>query len=289
MADYTLIDGYLRAIRTKAHRWDVDEVVSELEDHLYSTVEVLIGEGVEPVVAERQTLERFGDLELMADSFASPTRGGPVVPTQFTKKSGTLAVVGGVLWLIAVGLWWAAGVSPPWGDVEYESLNTASGVLYAIGAASVLGAVVLTFVTVVALNRRHGDLGAPGRLGLVFSGLGVVSALAAWILIGWGSMLMFGTILTAVPILRREIAPRLPTLAFGAAMAAGGITAAIFRSVEDTLAEGWVGLWSSEWIPNLTGITVAAILLSFGLIGIGTWLRSETAADADTVQRPVTN
>jgi hypothetical protein len=121
VAHYTLIDGYLHIIRTKAHRGDAHDVISELEDHLYSTVEVLIGEGVEPALAERQTLERFGDLDLMADSFASPTQGGPVVPTQFTKKSGTLAVVGGVLWLMAVGLWWAAGVSPPWGEVEYES------------------------------------------------------------------------------------------------------------------------------------------------------------------------
>jgi hypothetical protein len=288
MVQYPLIDGYLDTVRTRARRRDINEVLAELEDHLYSTVEVLIGEGVESGLAQRQTLERFGNLDAMADSFASPIRGGPAVPTRFTKRSGSLAVIGGVLWFTTAGVWWAAGVAPPWGRVDFDSVNTASGVLYGIGAASLLAACVLTFVTAVALNRRHGGLGTMGRVGLAFCGLSVIGAFAAWIFIGWGSMLMIGTILTAIPVTQRGIAPRLPTYAFGIGLAAGGITRIILRAIDGTLGEGWVGLWGDVWIPNLIGVTVAAVLLGLGLVGIGAWLREEVAIEADTAARPLT-
>ncbi len=40
MAEYVLIDGYLDTMRTRV-RWrrDVEDLVAEMEDHLYSTVE----------------------------------------------------------------------------------------------------------------------------------------------------------------------------------------------------------------------------------------------------------
>jgi hypothetical protein len=75
-----------------------------------------------------------------------------VVPTRFTKRSGMPAVVGGVLWIIYVGLWWAAGVSPPWEHVESESYNAASGILYMIGAGSLLASVVLTGLTAFGIE-----------------------------------------------------------------------------------------------------------------------------------------
>lgn len=288
MAYYALIDGYLETVRVRSRRHDVDDVLAELEDHLYSTVESLIVAGIDPGLAERQTLERFGDLDLMADSFASPIRGGPAVPTRFTKRAGTLSVVGALLWLITVGSWWLAGLSPPWGEVEYDSLNTVSGVLYAIGAASLLAAVLLTFVTVLALSRRHGGLGPAGQVGVVFCALAVIAAFAAWVFIGWGSLLLAGTILTAIALVKRGIAPHLPTLAFGVSMLAGGITAVLLRAVDGSLSSGWVGLWGDQWIPDLIGITVAAVLIGIGHLGIGTWLRSEVPVDADIADRPLT-
>ncbi|MDX1469511.1 MAG: permease prefix domain 1-containing protein [Acidimicrobiia bacterium] len=287
MANYALIDSYLGTVRARAHRRDVGEVLAELEDHLYTTVEVLIGDGMDPGLAERRTLERFGDVDVMADSFASQPRGGPVMPTRFTKTSGTLAIAGGVLWIVYVGLWWAAGVSPPWGEVEWESLSAASGILYMMGAGCLLAAAFLTFVTVLALNRRHGGLGRPGRIGLVLCGLAVIGALAAWIFVGWGSLLMVGMILTAIPVLQRGIGPRLPTLALGLGIPAGAITAVVFRALEDKLSLGWIGLWGDQWIPDLTGITVAAVILAVGLIGLGTWLRGEGLVDTDIAEHPL--
>ena len=48
MARYALIDGYLDTMRNEM-RWrrDLDDVVYEMEDHLYSAVEHLVTRGAE--------------------------------------------------------------------------------------------------------------------------------------------------------------------------------------------------------------------------------------------------
>ena len=55
MARYALIDGYLDTMRTEI-RWrrDLDDLVSEMEDHLYSTVENL--RPIVPAGHSRETL-----------------------------------------------------------------------------------------------------------------------------------------------------------------------------------------------------------------------------------------
>jgi hypothetical protein len=57
MARYGLIDGYLDTMRTEI-RWrrDLDEIVSEMEDHLYSTVEGLLARVLNPVLLNERPL-----------------------------------------------------------------------------------------------------------------------------------------------------------------------------------------------------------------------------------------
>ena len=85
MADYALIDGYLDSLRT-AVRWrrDLDDLVAELEDHLYSAVEQFEARGIESRLAQQRTLERFGDPDVLATAFASTPQGGFAVPTTFS-------------------------------------------------------------------------------------------------------------------------------------------------------------------------------------------------------------
>ena len=85
MARYALIDGYLDTMRTEI-RWrrDLDDLVSEMEDHLYSTVESLLATGVETKAAQRDTLDRFGEPKVLAAVYASTDSGGIAVPTQYT-------------------------------------------------------------------------------------------------------------------------------------------------------------------------------------------------------------
>ena len=105
MAEYVLIDGYVDTLRTRV-RWrrDVDDLVAEVEDHLYSTVERFEATGTDSQLAQRKTLDRFGDPDLMADAFASTPRGGIAVPTKFTKTAGLFAIFASVLWLVAVAV-----------------------------------------------------------------------------------------------------------------------------------------------------------------------------------------
>jgi hypothetical protein len=289
MADYVLIDGYVEVLRHQV-RWrgDLDDLVAEVRDHLYTAAERLEARGAEGPRAQRETLERFGDPELITLAFATTPQGGLAMPTEFTKKTGTLAVIGAMLWLIMTSLWWMAGVAPPRGDVTYDSLDGASGILYAVGAVALLGAVSLTFVTLLALQRRHGSLGLSGRVGLVASGLSVIAALAAWVFTGWGLMMTVATAFIAYPIYRRDIAPRLPTLALGGGFAAGAVAWALFRAVDGSLLR-WGGLWSDFWVANLVGITVAVVLFSFGLVGLGLWMRGEEPAEITDPDRVVTS
>ncbi len=109
MAEYVLIDGYVDTLRTRV-RWrrDVDDLVAEVEDHLYSTVERFEATGTDSQLAQRKTLERFGDPDLVADAFASTPRGGIAVPTKFTRFAGLAAIFASVSWAAAVAVYWLA-------------------------------------------------------------------------------------------------------------------------------------------------------------------------------------
>ncbi len=95
--DHDLIDGYLMELR-RALRWraDLDDVCAEVEDHLRENAERLVATGVAPAEAQRRTLECFGDLGMVARSFAATPSGGLAVPTTFTRRSGRIAVGAGV-------------------------------------------------------------------------------------------------------------------------------------------------------------------------------------------------
>lgn len=278
MADYALIDDYLTTLRRRM-RWrrDLDDLVAEVRDHLYSAAEGLEGRGTEGEIAQHATLERFGDPELVTRAFAVSPQGGLVAPTRFTRKAGSLGIAAGVLWLATVGLWWLAGVAEPWGEVDYDSVNKASGVFYGIGAVALLGACVLTFVTLLALQQRHGGLGLMGRVGLIFTAIGVIGALAAWVFLGWGLMFLIGTVLIGYALLDQDVAPRWASWALAVGVVLGVVTWVILRSTNRTPLD-FGGLWG-DWIPNLAGVSVAAVITGVSLIGLGAWMRAETPAE----------
>ncbi len=287
MADYALIDDYLATLRKRV-RWrrDLDDLVAEVRDHLYSAVEGLEGRGTEGESAQQETLERFGDPELITRALAAAPKGGLAVPTRFTRKAGSLGIAAGVLWPATVGLWWLAGVAEPWGEVDYDSINKASGVFYGIGAATLLGACALSFVTFLAIQQRHGGLGMMGRVGLVFTAIGVIGALAAWVFMGWGLMFMIGTVLLGYALLDQDVAPRWASWALTVGVVLGAVTWVVLRSADRTLLQ-FGGLWG-EWIPNLAGVSVAAVIMGVSLVGLGDWMRAETPADITDQDQAVT-
>lgn len=273
MAQYAMIDGYLDTMRTEIP-WlrDLDDVVSEMEDHLYSTVEGMLATGLEPDTAQRETLERFGEPKILAGLYASSNSGGIAVPTKTTKQAGTLALVAAAFWLAAAALYWIDTVNDLGGDSETHI----SYLLWAglVGVAGVLGLFVM-----VALGKRHGGFGAAGLIGLAIASLGVLlSILFTWGTPGWMSLLGVGYLITGIKMWSPGLAPKGSTVLFAAGMPIGVIALV----VANVLEFGWVDRHGDHPAAFITGLVVGLTLTAIGLIGIGLWLRSEDPVDTST-------
>jgi hypothetical protein len=281
MASYRLIDAYVASLRSRI-RWrsDVDDVVAEVEDHLYSTVERLVAGGIDLDLAQRTALDRFGDSDIVASAYAAAPTGGLALPTRSTKTAGGFAIVSAALWLTVIGSWWFAGLLDP-------DLGRSSGayVPYALGAGALIGATSLMVAAMAGLVRRHGGLSAMGNAGLVIAGVGAVGSLFAWVFTGWGTMTMIGALLFGVALWRREVAPRLPTLLFAGGPIVGALVWSVVRGAQGTIDLG--GFWGERWFANEIGLALGGAILAVGLIGLGRWVRSETPTDVDVPDQPL--
>ena len=283
MAGYDLIEAYLDELRRRM-RWrpDVDDVVAEAADHLISAAEryQALGDGTD--IAQGRALDHFGEPELVALAFAATPNGGLIVPTKFTRTAGVLAMVGAACWLLVPLTWWPAGFLPPVGDVE----RNLSGIVYGIGYVALFAAGILTMTVMVALNQRHGGLGAAGTAGPLLVAAGIVASVIAAVFIGWGLLMLVGTAVAALAMLDRDLAPRLPTIAFGGGLAAGAGIWALLRGIDGSLLV-YSGLWGDYWVANLAGITAGATILAVGLAGLGRWLHREQPAPMDEPGQPL--
>lgn len=279
MAEHILIERYLHELRrrTSWHR-DLDDLLAEVDDHLRSGVERLEARGVDPQTAQRQTLERFGDPDVVAAALASSPRGGLALPTSDTATGGRVAIGCALLWLILVAAWWVAGLLEPVGGVG----RNASGLSYAIGWAALMLANLGLAVLIGTLDRRHGGLGRLGSAASVLAALAAVASVAGWLFEGWGPLVLLATLMLSVAILGRDMAPRLPVLAIGLAFPLAAVTWVTLRSIGGTFGD-CCGMWGDDWTANAVAVTVGGVLLALGLAGIGRWLRGEEPAPAALV------
>jgi hypothetical protein len=274
MAQYILIDGYLDSLRTSV-RWrrDHDDIVAEVEDHLYSAVEQSEARGIDSMLAQQHTLERFGDPDVLATAFASTPQGGLAVPTQFTKTAGTVALVSAAAWFFALAGFWLASSFPDRAagtDPDQFILDGQTG-SFLVATMALLAGGALMVVTMVGLYRRHGGLGALGMVGLAVTGLGVATSFFWWAFVVWLTLMGIGTLIFAFAMLRRDIAPRFSTAAWGAGMTVGAVVWSVLRWLE----VGPTDEWGDYWIANVSGMTAGILIMSVGLAGLGLWLRSE--------------
>jgi hypothetical protein len=224
--------------------------------------------GTDTQLAQRQTLDRFGDPDLMADAFASTPRGGIAVPTKFTKTAGLAALAAAALWVGAVAtLWFAEAVVSEWEGA------------YFIYIAFIVSASAMTLMTTAGLRERHGGLGALGLAGLIIAGVGVAAALLiGWAMPFWMTTQGVGYLIVALAVLPMRVAPRLPIIGYGSGLLLGSIAWAIARAME----VGSVDRWDDYPLAYEIGGTVGFVIVAAGLLGIGLWLRNEEPADIDT-------
>lgn len=282
MAEYALIDGYLESLRASVHwRRDVDDLVAEVEDHLYSAVERFVARGTDLHLAQRRTLERFGDPDLLAAAFASTPRGGIAVPTKFTKTAGLLGMVSAALLLMLPISWSITDYT----ESRSGSWGTAELILVELALAAFLLGLVCLLVLMVGLSKRHGGLGLAGLVGMGLAGLGAAAALMPWFIVGWGVLLGVGMLVYALTMLRRGIAPRLATIAFGSGMLVG---VGVFL-VLDALEFGGRDSFGDNPAAGLTAIWVMCLVTSAGVFGMSRWLHSEQPADIEQPDHLVTS
>ena len=267
MARYALIDGYLDSMRSSI-RWrrDLDDLVAEMEDHLYSTTEQMLARGTDVVDAQRATLARFGDPKVLAAAYASNHRGGIAVPTTFTKRAGLLALTAGGFWLLSGAFQAATDSEDDW------------QLYYYLFTIAVVVAGVLSVIAMIGLGKRVGGLGAVGLVGAVIASLGVLLSVVAWAVPAWMSLQGIGYLLMAIAVLRTNtIVPRIGVMLVASAFLIGPIVFVVL----DALEVGWqdsYGDYPLAWI--ISGL-VGYLLIASGLFVTGRWLRSEEPVDVD--------
>jgi hypothetical protein len=280
VADHTLIDDYLDALRARlAWRRDVDDVLAEAADHLHSAAARLESEGATHEHAQRQALERFGDPEVLASAFATTSGRGAAVPTTFTRRAGTMAIVSGILWTTAGVGYLLSG----WLEFRAGVWRGLPATILSLSGPALFTAAALTVTVMIALHERHGHFGWVGVAGIAVAGVGVVSTIMVWAFTIWGALLGLGTALVAAAMLSRDLAPRPVTIMFGSGLAAGAVLWATLRVRE----VGTPNAYGDYLLVDGTGVLTASVLVALGLFGLGAWLRSEEPADIAEPDNPL--
>ncbi len=276
MAHYALIDGYLDTMRSEI-RWrnDLDDVVSEMEDHLYSTVEHLVRRGFEPDAAQRTTLDRFGEPTVLAAVYASTPTGGLAVPTQFTKRAGLFALVAGGLWLLGSVTYLLLMISDDDGALNWQTY-------YAAFSAVLLSAGVLTVLSMIGVSKRSGGLGVVANVGLAIMALGVAASIIAWAMPLWMGIQAVGLVIFGTAVVRNGTAPKTATI-----LTATGFVLGIASFIALNAAEvGPTDSYGDQPVAWGVGGAIGMIIVATGLIGWGRWLRVEEPADIDQTAVP---
>jgi hypothetical protein len=275
MARYALIDGYLDTMRSRiGWRGDLDDVVAEMEDHLYSTTEGLCARGLDRLEAQRATLDRFGDPKVLQLAFASNQRGGIAMPTTFTVQAGRLASIAAACWLVATVL---VALNTWFGENDWST-----PMYFLIMGAVTLGGVI-GLIALIGLGRRLGGLGPVGLIGIIILGIGVFAGFfVTWAVPFWMPLQGVGLFLIALSARRSTEVPQIGLLAVGSAFIVGTIAFTVARMLE----VGWSDRYGDYPLAWFIGFAVGAMGLAAGLAILGSWLAGEEPADADVT--PIT-
>ncbi len=277
MAGHELIDDYLDDIARRL-RWrpDVDAVTDELRDHLYSAVERRVAMGSSSSEAERETLAAFGPPGDVAMDFATTGTSGLAVPTSFTVTAGRLALFAAAGWILVLVVITASQIA----DEVTGRWEGPPQILYLVGSVLMLISAALTAVLVVALVQRHGGLGIIGRLGIGLATLGAAASFVSWFYPGWVTLIGVGSLLVAVAIRRRSLAPQPPAVLFGAAwLLATAATVGL-----DMLGVGTPDEWGDNRTALMIGLAVGCVGYAAALIGLGRWMAREDAITDETIR-----
>ena len=130
----------------------------------------------------------------------------------------------------------------------------------------------------IGISKRLGRLGTLGMVGLTIAALGVFSSIIAWAIFLWMGIQAVGYLVFGYAVLRRDIAPRTPTLL----VSSGFIVGSVAFVVANLLEVGWRDSWGDYPLAWTIGTATGVVILAAGFAGWGMWLRTEEPIDSDS-------
>ena len=258
-----LIDRYLVELgKSLARSRGITDVLAEVEDHLRESVEHLTATGVDATTAARLTLDRFGDLDVVARAYAT-NAGGLAMTTPFTRAAGTIAYVTAAFWLLT-GVVAAVTILTDPDDITW---------LYPAATGLAVLSILATIAVMVGVFVRSGGVG--DALPVVALGLMVLAvllmAVAPW---AW--------VFTAVPItgaaviaVRRMAAVGLARPWSDWALMLSWPAGAGMVLLLEALRLGPQDSYGDYPWAFLAGFSIAVVGFAAGLVGVGARLHGE--------------
>lgn len=258
-----LIDRYLAELgRSLARSRGITDVLAEVEDHLRESVAHLTATGVDATTAQRLTLDRFGDLDVVARAYAT-TAGGLAMTTPFTRAAGTIAYVTAALWLLTGVVAGVSTLTDP-DDVTW---------LYPASTGLAVLSILATTAVMAGMFVRSGGVGdaLPGiALGLMVLAA-VLMAIAPW---AW--------FITAVPITGAAViaARRMAAVGLARPWSDWALELSWPAGVGVVLLLEALGLGPRDYYGDypwafFAGFSIAVVGFAAGLLGVGARLHSE--------------
>lgn len=275
MAESGLIDDYLGIVEARlAHRRDVRELLDEMADHLYESVERAEAGGMARVAAERSALDRFGDPRLTATLLASVPTKGFDMNAVLDRATGVFAIVATLSW-IAVMFLYPYGFSETIVTVT-DAVGITGGILLAL-------AVGLTSTTMILLAIGLGDgFGRLGAISAVAGGVATVFALLPWMVMVWAPALAICLAVTLargahVPLVRGIVSVLLFAVA-PVLLLATGFAALFYEGSGLYETAGQAARERADLVELIAFEVVAAVIV----IGLGLLARRLVMARAGT-------
>ena len=276
MAEYALIDSYLDVVsRRLEYRPDAVDLRDELADHLLESATRAIAAGLDRESAQRSTLDRFGDPNIVAGMLAAvPTKGIDMVHT-LGRSAGILALISAALWVIVI-------FAGPFGLVSYLDTSTSEGEVLWQGIVQAI-AVLATGVSLVALNLRSSNrMDALTGVVLVAAFMAfLASFFVPWFFLAWGMYLAAALAISIarlsgdpaakgiVSALLLVIAPLMLMVGSLVGLQALGLDAAAGDPTSRDIAQAG--------LVTFIGAAVIALVLATGLGVMGMRLRAATS------------
>ncbi|MDQ4212781.1 permease prefix domain 1-containing protein [Microbacterium capsulatum] len=182
-----LIEDYLVALRQGMRgRGDLQDLVDEVADHLYTAAERLEALGTDPREAHARALARFGEPRLVASLLTSTPSKGTVLSLFFARRLPVVAALASLTWALAA-------VSSFFGLTELS--GSWDPQRYLVSAALIGAACLLTALVLVGVNiRAKGRVDPPA---VAITGLALFATLAA-LLLAWVVALWMPVLAAAV-------------------------------------------------------------------------------------------